>query len=58
MLCNVYMPTGATYDQENVYIHNDVLSDIVRASIEHDCHQIILGGDLNTLFTGSDRLHD
>ena len=60
------MPTDTTYDQENVYIYNDVLNDIVRASMEHDCHKIILGGDLKTnffkkiitSFTGSDRFHD
>ena len=49
LLCSVYMPTDTTYDQENVYIYNDVLNDIVRASMEHDCHKIILGDDLNTL---------
>ena len=30
MLCNVYMPTDTTYDQENVYTFNDVLNDIER----------------------------
>ena len=57
MLCNVYMPTDTTYDQENVYIYNDVLNDIVRASMEHDCHQIILDGDLNTDFSRKSSLH-
>ena len=57
MLCNIYMPTDTTYDQKNVYIYNDVLNDIVRASMEHDCHQIILGGDLNTDFSGKSSLY-
>ena len=49
--CNVYMPTHTKYNQENVHIYNDVLNDIVRASMEHHCHQLILGGDLNTDFS-------
>ena len=56
MPSNVYMPNDTTYDQKNVYIYNDII-DIVRASMEHDCHQIILGGDLNTDFLGKSRHH-
>ena len=44
------------HDQKNVYIYNDI-NDIVRASMEHDCHQIILGGDLNTNFLRKSSLH-
>ena len=57
LLINVYMPTDARYDRQNLSEFNDSLSEMCTLGERLGVDHIIIGGDLNTDFSRTQSPH-
>ena len=58
LLHNVYMPVDTYYDESNIGLYNDILSEIDYVNISHDnIENIVIAGDFNTDLSRDASLH-